>query len=411
MKVYRKQWNTPALMKSWKILLTVWLLTLPLAARPDWVRRQGTRLVQASSGQVVRLRGMCLGNWWVPEGYMFGFEKATSPTQIERVVLELLGPQESRRFWSEYRERYVTRQDLQALARAGFNAVRVPLHFKFLRDPVELARLDWLIRECSELDLWVLPDLHAAPGGQTGDNIDDGASYPWLFESEEDLQLTAELWRELALRYRDEPTVLGYELLNEPIPNWPGYTSLHPELNKAYQRLGRAIREVDRRHLILLDGAEWATQFAALDSRWDDQLCLAFHRYWADPSPKGIQSYLELQKQRGVPILMTESGENSREWLREFRTTLEEAGLSWFFWPYKKMKTDSCVALIATPADWDKIVAYADSLGMEGEKRRQIRPSRTEARAAFATLLDNIQASRCQFQQGYLGALGLGITE
>lgn len=351
----------------------------------------------------MHLKGMCLGNWWVPEGYMFGFTKATAPTQIERGVLELLGPEESHKFWLDYRTAYVGRQDLELIARSGFNTVRVPLHWKFLRDPVERKRLDWLVQECKRLNLWVLPDLHAAPGGQTGDNIDDGASYPWLFESVESRQLAAQLWRELAERYRDEPTVLGYELLNEPIPNWPGYTPLHPKLDEVYREMGRAIREVDQRHLIFLDGAEWATNFTQVSSDWDDRLVLAFHRYWADP--QAIGPYLELRKTRGVPLLMSESGENDQKWLREFRTRLEADGVGWYFWPYKKMRTDSCVALIQEPPHWEKVIAWIDGIGMDGEARRKLRPTREEARAAFAGLLENVRLEKCTVQKGFVEAL------
>jgi endoglucanase len=377
------------------------LLLLLLFLSPGWVERRGAQLV--CEDQPVRFRGMCLGNWWVPEGYMFGFSKATSPTQIERGVLELLGPEESRQFWSRYRENYVTRADLELIAKSGFNAVRVPLHWKFLRDERELQRLDWLISECKRLNLWVLPDLHAAPGGQTGDNIDDGASYPWLFESPESRRLACELWRELALRYREEPTVLGWELLNEPIPNWPGYNQLHPKLDEVYREMGAAIRQVDGRHLLFLDGAEWATNFSRVSSDWDDRLALAFHRYWADP--QDIAIYLKLRSERGVPLLMSESGENEDKWIREFRDRLEKDDVSWFFWPYKKMRTESCLAVVKTPQHWDQVVAWIDGLGLEGEARRKLRPSRAEARTAFAELLEDVRVENCLVQLHYLEAL------
>ncbi|MBS2034745.1 cellulase family glycosylhydrolase [bacterium] len=377
------------------------LLLFLLFLSPGWIERRGPQLV--CQDQPVHFRGMCLGNWWVPEGYMLGLSKATSPTQIERGVLELLGPEESRAFWEGYRDHYVSRADLELLARSGFNAVRVPLHWKYLREERELQRLDWLISECRRLNLWVLPDLHAAPGGQTGDNIDDGASYPWLFESAESRRLACQLWREVALRYRDEPTVMGWELLNEPIPNWPGYDDLHPKLDEVYREMGAAIREVDSRHVLFLDGAEWATNFKAVSSDWDSGLALAFHRYWADPQEIG--PYLALRRSRGVPLLMSESGENDDRWLTDFRARLDKEDVSWFFWPYKKMKTESCVALVKGPAGWDKVMAWMDALGLEGEARRKLRPSRAEARAAFAELLENVKLENCSVQEHFVRAL------
>jgi len=45
------------------------------------------------------------------------------------------------------------------------------------------------------------------------------------------------VWRRLATHYRDEPAVLGYDLLNEPIPHFPKLTPLNSSLEPLYQKL------------------------------------------------------------------------------------------------------------------------------------------------------------------------------
>src|SRR5216684_1344696 len=83
-----------------------------------------------AAGKPLFLRATNLGNWLVPEGYMLLFEGGPqSPGEISALVLELLGPEASAAFWQKYRENYVTREDIALLDRAGFNAIRVPLHY------------------------------------------------------------------------------------------------------------------------------------------------------------------------------------------------------------------------------------------------------------------------------------------
>jgi aryl-phospho-beta-D-glucosidase BglC (GH1 family) len=92
--------------------------------------------------------------------------------------------------------------------------------------------------------------MHCAPGGQTGTNIDDSWGWPSLFESAESQARTAEVWRKIAERYRDEPAVLAYDLLNEPIPHWPEVQKYNPLLEPLYRRIVASVREADPRHVI-----------------------------------------------------------------------------------------------------------------------------------------------------------------
>jgi hypothetical protein len=216
--------------------------------RPGYVRVQGHELV-APDGTPLRLKGIGLGNWLLPEGYMFRFKKgAQSPRQIQELISELVGPDESRAFWTAFRDAWITRDDIRFLKKAGFDHVRVPFNYRLLTPedqpgvwlPEGFALLDRVVGWCREEGLWVVLDMHGAPGGQTGRNIDDGWGHPWLYESAESQERTVAIWRRLAERYRGETAVLGYDLLNEPLPN--GYEALNPRVEPLYCRLVAAIR-------------------------------------------------------------------------------------------------------------------------------------------------------------------------
>ena len=99
------------------------------------------------------------------------------------------------------------------------------------------ARVDSLVEWCRESDLYLILDMHDAPGGQTGDNIDDSYGYPWLFDSEASQQLYCDIWRRIADRYKDEPVILGYELFNEPIaPYFENMEELNGKLEEVYKK-------------------------------------------------------------------------------------------------------------------------------------------------------------------------------
>ena len=182
--------------------------------------------------------------------------------------------------------------------------------------------------------------MHAAPGGQTGDNIDDSWGYPFLFESAESQELTVNIWRKIAARYRDEPTVIGYDLLNEPIAHYFDTVSLNPKLEPLYRKIVAGIREVDRNHIIFLGGAQWDTNFKVFGPPFDDKLAYTFHKYWMDVNQQAIQEYLDFRDKYNVPVWMGESGENTDEWIGSFRTLLERNNVGWCFWPYKKLGRD-----------------------------------------------------------------------
>lgn len=391
-------------------LVLLYCDTLAIAEN-RFVHTEGSNLV-TPDGQQLLLRGTNLGNWLVPEGYMFMVDRgAASPREIERLFNELIGPSAADNFWSEYRRRYIGKQDIHFLRQAGFNSVRIPLHYKFfLADDSEgFKLLDQVVGWAREEGLWVVLDMHCAPGGQTGTNIDDSWGYPWLFESKREQDLAVEIWTRIARHYRDEPAILGYDLLNEPIPPFSQIAKYNSLLEPLYRRMTAAVRNVDSEHIIVVEGAQWDGNFAIFGPPFAKNLVYEFHKYWTAPTRDVIQQYVDFRAKYNVPIWLGESGENDDQWIRSFVRLLEEEHIGWCFWPYKKMQNNAGVTSFHKPAYWDEIIAYADAPGTSAaaERRLPIRPPLEHSRKALEDLLTQIQFEHCTVNTGYLLALGL----
>ncbi len=379
------------------------------AAGNRFVHTDGVHIV-APDGEKIRLRGINLGNWLVPEGYMWHFDKGpASFREISALFNGLIGPPDAARFWKQYRDTYIAEADIRFIHEAGFNSVRIPFDYKLIDDGTAFPLLDRAIAWCRQAHIWVILDMHCAPGGQTGTNIDDSWGYPWLFESEEAQQFAVGFWRSIAQRYADEPAVLGYDLLNEPIP--PAVANLNPRLEPLYRRIAEAIRQVDKNHAVILGGAQWDSNFDVFGPPVDPNAIYTFHKYWTAPTKDVIQPYLDFRERYHTPIWMGESGENQDSWIAQFREMLEQNDVGWAFWPYKKMDATSSPVSFARPVHWDEIVSFAALPGGTGaaEEKMTKRPPIDRSRAAFADLLEKIKLQNCRVNEGYLKALGLTV--
>ena len=394
----------------------------PAAAAPlDFIHAAGTRLVDGS-GAPFAVKGINLGNWLVPEGYMFKFTRARSPSEIAGVIEALIGPAAAARFWSQFRDVYVAEDDIRFLKAAGFNTVRVPLNWRLFVAPAAdpaagndggadrfdgpgWALLDRLVQWCRAVGLRVIVDLHAAPGGQTGVNHDDGSGFPLTFYVPRDRRLTIALWQQLAARYRDEPAVLGYDLLNEPISPYSDETYLNPQLEPFYRAIVAAVRRVDPNHIVFLEGAQWATSFAVFGRPFDANAVYTYHKFWADPTRDAVQAYVNFADTWRVPLLIGETGEGSYDWNEKFRRLNERFGIGWCFWPYKNLDSDTSVVSIAKPAGWD-LIAKAGS-AEPGTLAPAALPPREAAQAILDAYLEAATFKNDRVNAGYLASLGL----
>jgi len=403
-------------MRFLKFLSAVLILNFALIAQPkNFVQVEGKNFVD-ENGNKIFLKGINLGNWLNPEGYMFHLKDVNSYRLIDNLIKELVGPEEANKFWKSFRDNYITREDIAFIKKVGFNHIRVPFNFRLflIEDHPEIfleegfKRLDNVIDWCKEFNLFVILDMHAAPGGQTGDNIDDSWGYPFLFESYLMQQATINLWKKIAERYKDETIILGYDLLNEPIPH---YLDNKEELNKLleplYKKIVSAIRTVDKNHIIFLGGSQWNTNFNVFTSPFDSNLAYTFHKYWMPTEQKEIQQYVDFRDKYNVPVWLGESGENDNEWIKSFRELLEKNEIGWCFWPYKKMESTRGVISFKKTKEWDEIIKYAEGSRKNFEEIRKNKPSREIVIKALNDLIENIKFKNCVINNDYLKALGL----
>ncbi len=333
-------------------------------------------------GKPYLLRGMGLGNWLLTEGYMWKFyTKCDRPRRIEKLVEELCGEEYAKEFWKEFYERYITKEDIRWIKEQGLNSVRLPINARhlfymdtsmdvFFNKPI-LTKLDQCISWCKEYGIYLFIDMHAAPGGQTGTNIDDSKNdSPDLFVDPIYEEILIKCWNLLALRYKDNPAVGGYDLINEPLPD--RNKQYNKKVVPIYRKLIQTVRAVDKKHMIILEGVHWASDFSIFSKMRKEELAdnimLEFHKYWNNPDVESIENFMSIASSKGVPLWMGEGGENNSDWYTTAFPMYERNNIGWCFWSYKKMDTSNSPVSYDEPADWKKILDYLDDKGSLDKK-------------------------------------------
>lgn len=365
-----------------------------------FLRAEGTKIVN-ELGEEIILTGWGLGNWLLCEGYMWmaKSQRFDRPHRIEQVIRELTGSEYSEKFWKRFRDEYITKEDIKAMADLGYNSVRIPFDWQILMEDEEeiiwkeegFKLLDRCIDWCEEYGLYVFLDLHGAPGGQTGANIDNCVDdVPRLFIDADKWEKGIKLWEKLALRYRDRWIVGGYDLLNEPIRptmNGKNFDYLLPKLAEFYDEAIAAIRKVDKKHILSIEGHHWSTDTSVFYKKYDDNMVLHFHRYACMPDISVYEEFISLSEQLDVPLWLGETGENVIEWYTAMYPLAVSCGIGYNLWPWKKMVRDNSPCAIGKPKNWEKIMAYT-----EGGPH----PGYQESRRILDQYLDNISYSNCE---------------
>ena len=369
------------------------------------------KIIVDGDGNEVLLRGYAPGGWLLIEGYMMHETDGSigAQHQIKSNLVSLMGAEKTEEFFKKWRENHFTKRDVDSLASWGFNSIRVPLHYNLFTLPIQeeptAGENTWLEEGFSIVDnvlawakphnMYVILDLHAAPGGQgrNTDISDYDPNKPSLWESEQNKSKTVALWRKIAERYKDNEWIGGYDLLNET--NWD--LPEGKDLKDLFVRITNAIREVDDKHIIIIEGNDYANNFTGLLPPWDDNMAYSFHKYWNSTNEDDLNWILPIREQYDVPLWMGESGENSNTWYTDAVSLFENNNVGWAWWAMKKIGSVNSPYRIVVNDGYQKILNYWKD---EGDK-----PTEQEAYDAMMKLADNALSENCLYRKGISDAL------
>jgi len=162
---------------------------------PKGILRTEGKIIVDADGKEIVFKGIGLGGWLVPEGYMFNMSGfANSPSEIKSKIIGVVGEANAEIIYNNFRKTFITEADIDSIASWGFNNIRLPMHYELLtprNEPYVYSEygfeiIDSLVKWCKKNDIYLILDLHAAPGGQSAEPISDYDSrYPSLWENEE----------------------------------------------------------------------------------------------------------------------------------------------------------------------------------------------------------------------------------
>lgn len=226
-----------------------------------FLRVAGNR-ISDETGATVVWRGIGVAGWLNFENWMTGFPAYEQG--MRDAVRDNLGPELAEFFFDRFLAHFFTEGDARFIGELGFNVARVPINYRHLEDdrrPFEIREsgfdhLDRGIELLARYGVRTIIDLHALPGWQNQDWHSDNPTHVAQFWTHPHFQdRVVHLWREIAHRYRDNPWVAAYNPINEPAD--PTGEVIGPYS----RRLVEAIREIDDRHIIILEGNRYSNDF------------------------------------------------------------------------------------------------------------------------------------------------------
>lgn len=240
------------------------------SSNENFLKVSGDQIVN-KKGDTVYLRGFGLGGMLHMENFIDGYP--ANEEAMREGLRNVLGENKYNLYFDEFLKSYFTEPDAEYIHSLGLNLVRIPINYHLFEDDMNpgvikegsFAYLDSVIERCARHQIYTIIDLHALPGSQNqhwhSDNPTHVASF-WIHKDFQDRAL--HLWEVIAKRYKDQPWVAGYDLINEPAE--PTGQKLFPY----YKRLHDAIRKIDTDHILFLEGDKYAVDFSKFNEIWDN---------------------------------------------------------------------------------------------------------------------------------------------
>src|SRR5918912_415265 len=231
------------------------------AVKSPFLTVKGNQLVNAD-GQPVALRGFGLGGWMNMENFITGYPE-NEQAQRE-AIRRVLGDELSEQFFDRFLASFFTDDDARYISSLGLNLLRLPINYRHFEDDMNpfvlkvegFAHLDRVIDACARHGIYTILDLHALPGYQNQHWHSDNPTHVALFWEHRHFEDRAVwLWERFAERYKGNPWVAGYNVMNEPAD--PKETRIEP----IYRRFAEAIRAIDPDHMLFLEGNRYSNDF------------------------------------------------------------------------------------------------------------------------------------------------------
>lgn len=303
----------------------------------------------------VSLRGVNAGGWLVQEGWM-GFTKMNADDSVEvsqTLILQTLeqrfGEEKTEELLDAFLTHYWTEEDFANVAKLGFNVIRLPFTYLNLLDEDYQVKedafyyLDWFVDNCAKFGLYCILDCHGAVGSQNGQHHSGDYSQAELFNNESYMNATLNMWVKIAEHYKDNATIAGYDLLNEPEGGLRTGKTTSVQWNY-YDRIFDAVRAMGDNHIIIMESC-WEQSNLPRPTKYDwTNVMYEYHYYnWTKPNSEFVNwlfvnSKVLMDKfaNYNVPVLIGEFTffDNAKCWDYGLGT-FNKQGWNWTVWNYK----------------------------------------------------------------------------
>jgi len=291
------------------------------------------------------------------EGYILG-GRNTPESQFKKAFADINSEEGLAGFEEAFRDNFIQESDFANVARMGFEVIRLPFHYK-----VPIKYLERAVNFAQKHKLKIILDLHAAPGAQNHDwhSDSDGKALFWGNKANQEKLFL--LWEKLAARFKGEPAILGYDLLNEPVVYGENAAKV---LTSFYKQLIKRIRAIDKTKILYLEGNIWAQQIDFLSELIRENIHISVHSYepfdytlnvtpglkfpgatssgfWDESAIRQhLEKYHVFADKHKTHIFVGEFGVNWRggncgeaDWLKTVLDCFKDFNFSWTYWTYK----------------------------------------------------------------------------
>lgn len=310
-------------------------------------------------GESIRLRGVNLND------DLYYFQKADLDSYAKNYDVfasleKRFGRYGARQLVQKFNEGMITPADIKYLRKLGANCVRIPLRYRYLyrkencKGDIDFDRLDAVIEKCKKAGIYVILDLHSAPGFQNNGSSCGKDEKSILFDSSKEAfearNAVVRLWTQVAAHYKNEPAVAAYDLLNRPLHCVKDWEKKLDTLHKFYRRIYKAIRHLDDRHIIIMQAPTDPETLPPSNEWHSDNVAYGLYSHFRTTfETDALAREIRELKGRGVPFVISKirTEENADYSL----TALNDCGVSWLFGDFKGDSANHLFSGDISPAD------------------------------------------------------------